>query len=55
MGAEPEIEKEQVPQPQDDFPDGGIKAWGVVAGAFSVLFCTFGYLNAYGCVPLLIS
>ena len=32
------------------FPDGGLQAWAVVAGAFCVLFCTFGYLNAYGCV-----
>ena len=51
MGAaEPETEKEQAPPPQDDFPEGGIRAWGVVAGAFCVLFCTFGYLNAYGYV-----
>ncbi|ODM16226.1 hypothetical protein SI65_08225 [Aspergillus cristatus] len=48
MGAaENEIEKERTPPQQDDFPEGGVKAWGVVAGAFCVLFCTFGYLNAY--------
>lgn len=34
----------------DAFPDGGLQAWAVVAGAFCVLFCTFGYLNAYGYV-----
>ena len=42
-------ENENEERPQDDaFPDGGLQAWGVVAGAFCVLFCTFGYLNAYG-------
>ncbi|RAL60355.1 hypothetical protein DID88_000131 [Monilinia fructigena] len=31
-----------------DFPDGGAKAWSVAAGAAGVLFCTFGYINAFG-------
>ncbi|KAJ5641972.1 hypothetical protein N7490_005972 [Penicillium lividum] len=35
-------------QPQFTFPEGGTRAWGVVAGAFCISFCTFGYLNAYG-------
>lgn len=34
--------------PQMTFPEGGIRAWSVVAGAFCISFCTFGYLNAYG-------
>lgn len=38
------------PQAEDAFPEGGLKAWAVVAGAFCVLFCTFGYLNAFGYV-----
>lgn len=31
-----------------DFPDGGARAWSVAAGAAGVLFCTFGYGNAFG-------
>jgi hypothetical protein len=45
------------PNPQEEkaalalsFPEGGFRAWTVVAGSFCVLFCTFGYLNAYGYV-----
>lgn len=34
-----------------EFPDGGAKAWSVAIGAAGVLFCTFGYANAFGCVP----
>jgi hypothetical protein len=30
------------------FPEGGLRAWTVVAGSFCILFCSFGYLNAYG-------
>ena len=30
------------------FPDGGFEAWLVVLGAFVALFCSFGYLNAFG-------
>ncbi|CAE6532578.1 unnamed protein product [Rhizoctonia solani] len=29
-------------------PDGGIVAWSTVAGAWLVLFCSFGYINAFG-------
>lgn len=37
-------------QAEEAFPEGGLKAWATVAGAFCVLFCTFGYLNAFGYV-----
>ena len=30
------------------FPDGGWKAWSTVAGAWLVLFVSFGYVNAFG-------
>ncbi|KAF2501375.1 MFS general substrate transporter [Lophium mytilinum] len=30
------------------FPDGGLEAWGVVAGAACGMFCSFGWLNAIG-------
>lgn len=43
--------KDDEEERHDVFPDGGLQAWAVVAGAFCVLFCTFGYLNAYGYVP----
>ena len=29
-------------------PDGGFKAWIVVAGAWCCLFCSFGYVNCIG-------
>lgn len=35
-------------KPGDDFPEGGWRAWLVVAGAAGVLFCGFGYANAFG-------
>lgn len=41
-------EEAKAHQPQVVFPEGGFRAWTVVAGAFCVSFCTFGYLNAYG-------
>lgn len=31
-----------------DFPEGGVGAWMVAASASGILFCTFGYLNAFG-------
>ena len=36
------------PPPPVTFPEGGAQAWAVVAGSSCILFCTFGYLNAYG-------
>ncbi|KAI0629937.1 MFS general substrate transporter [Trametes polyzona] len=30
------------------YPDGGLKAWLTVLGAFLALFCTFGQLNSFG-------
>ena len=31
-----------------DFPEGGAKAWAVALGCSGLLFCTFGYINAFG-------
>jgi len=45
LGSTEEVKAEQ---PQVTFPEGGFHAWSVVAGAFCISFCTFGYLNAYG-------
>ncbi|KAH9966149.1 MFS general substrate transporter [Russula compacta] len=33
---------------QDEFPDGGLRAWLVVLGASCAAFATFGYVNAFG-------
>ncbi|OJD18324.1 hypothetical protein AJ78_01637 [Emergomyces pasteurianus Ep9510] len=35
-------------KPDDSYPDGGGRAWGVAAGTSGVLFCTFGMANAFG-------
>lgn len=34
--------------PDREFPEGGIRAWLVVLGAYCVSFSTFGYMNAFG-------
>ncbi|CAK5267562.1 unnamed protein product [Mycena citricolor] len=34
--------------PDDDFPDGGFRAWSVVAGVVAGNSATFGYVNAWG-------
>ncbi|GAA5934505.1 uncharacterized protein JCM15063_004595 [Sporobolomyces koalae] len=33
-----------------EFPDGGLRAWLVVAGAWSVSFATWGYINSFGVI-----
>ncbi|KIW39898.1 uncharacterized protein PV06_08468 [Exophiala oligosperma] len=43
---EPADEKPKVEY--GDFPEGGIRAWLVILGAYCVSFSTFGYMNAYG-------
>lgn len=35
---------------EDDFPEGGLKAWLVVTGAFLMLFPTFGFMVSIGTV-----
>ncbi|KEY72233.1 hypothetical protein S7711_00232 [Stachybotrys chartarum IBT 7711] len=32
----------------DDFPEGGWRAWGVAGGTAIVFFCTLGYVNSWG-------
>jgi hypothetical protein len=32
----------------DDYPDGGLRAWLVAAGAAGIFFCTMGYANTFG-------
>lgn len=38
------------PQPNDLFPEGGLKAWLVVLGCFIGLVINFGFLNAVGAI-----
>jgi len=44
-----ELENAAKPSPpqQPTFPEGGMKAWLTVAGSWLVLFCGFGYSNAF--------
>jgi hypothetical protein len=37
--------EEANPWHPSQFPDGGAKAWLVVAGGFCCLFCSFGWIN----------
>ncbi|TQV98251.1 hypothetical protein V2A60_007992 [Cordyceps javanica] len=32
----------------DDFPDGGLRAWLVIAGGASIFFCCLGFGNSFG-------
>lgn len=32
----------------DQYPEGGWKAWGVAAGTSLTLFCSLGYVNSFG-------
>lgn len=51
---EPSTVEQHVPTAQeidinaDGFPEGGRKAWIVLAGTWCVLFCTFGLGNSIG-------
>lgn len=38
----------KVTKEEGDFPEGGFEAWLCVAGTFTVMAFSFGYLNAYG-------
>ncbi|EKM49893.1 uncharacterized protein PHACADRAFT_265647 [Phanerochaete carnosa HHB-10118-sp] len=40
-----EVEKGQA---DEEYPDGGWRAWLTVLGAFFALFCTFGQLSSFG-------
>lgn len=40
---DPEIERQMADGDVGPPPEGGLEAWSVVAGAFFVLFCVFGF------------
>ncbi|KAJ6559229.1 major facilitator superfamily domain-containing protein [Mycena vulgaris] len=42
------LEKEAAVDPTSEFPDGGFRAWLVVAGTIAACASTFGYVNAWG-------
>ncbi|BGP41700.1 hypothetical protein JCM10449v2_005691 [Rhodotorula kratochvilovae] len=42
-----DVEKAAVPG-VDDYPDGGLRAWSVVGGAWCISFTSWGYTNAFG-------
>ena len=35
-------------QGDEEFPEGGARAWGVALGSGGILFCTFGFANSFG-------
>ncbi|KAL5360191.1 hypothetical protein BJX96DRAFT_175060 [Aspergillus floccosus] len=39
---------ESMPWHPSQYPDGGLQAWLVVAGAFCCVFCRFGWINCIG-------
>ncbi|KAF9220090.1 MFS general substrate transporter [Gyrodon lividus] len=44
-----DVEKPHPPLPQaPEFPEGGFRAWSVVAGAAFMSFATFGWVNSFG-------
>ncbi|KAJ7077533.1 MFS general substrate transporter [Mycena belliarum] len=44
----PETPKEEAPAFPETFPEGGLRGWATVAGAFLVQFCGFGYTTSFG-------
>ncbi|KAK2053119.1 riboflavin transporter MCH5 [Colletotrichum caudatum] len=47
---QPEEEKQEngTLSADDDFPEGGTRAWLVAAGTAGILFCSLGYTNSFG-------
>ncbi|KAG9107197.1 hypothetical protein FRC07_008671, partial [Ceratobasidium sp. 392] len=45
---DPSNAEKQVQYTPPQIPDGGATAWSTVVGAWLILFCTFGYANAFG-------
>ncbi len=41
-------EKKALYDPYEDYPEGGLKAWSVILGAFFCVFWTFGLANSFG-------
>ncbi|KAJ7473635.1 major facilitator superfamily domain-containing protein [Mycena galericulata] len=43
-----ELDLDHSPSPPHSFPEGGLRSWATVAGAFIVQFCGFGYTTSFG-------
>ncbi|KAJ6589024.1 major facilitator superfamily domain-containing protein [Mycena capillaripes] len=41
-------EVEKTISPEDEFPDGGLRAWGTVFGAFMINFSCYGVITSFG-------
>lgn len=41
-------EEQQLDPIVESAPDGGLQAWLVVSGGFSILFCGLGFANSFG-------
>lgn len=46
QGADPDISAATGQDDKNDFPEGGVKSWSVVVGAFCGLFSVFGIINS---------
>lgn len=42
------VSEESTPAPEEEYPEGGLRAWLAVAGSTAVLCCTFGLSNSFG-------
>ncbi|KAI3559231.1 riboflavin transporter MCH5 [Colletotrichum abscissum] len=45
---EQEKHEKVIQSAEDDFPEGGTRAWSVAAGTAAILFCSLGYTNSFG-------
>ncbi|KAI1616893.1 MFS transporter, MCP family, solute carrier family 16, member 10 [Exophiala viscosa] len=45
-----DVERSSAVAPDDDFPEGGLEAWLVLAGSFLALFVSFGFMVAIGTI-----
>ncbi|PVF94022.1 MFS general substrate transporter [Serendipita vermifera] len=48
MADDAEAIREEHPDVEIDFPDGGLRAWSIVFGASCTTLATFGYVNSWG-------
>ncbi|BGP33885.1 hypothetical protein JCM10296v2_005692 [Rhodotorula toruloides] len=44
----PVSNEESAPTPEEEYPEGGLRAWLAVFGSTLVLLCTFGLSNSFG-------
>jgi len=49
-GSDSGVSIDSIEENKDDFPEGGLRAWAVVAGSFCGLFSVFGIINSTGVI-----